>query len=83
MRLHGRARGLVRHRRVGSRSGVGPLRGLLPMCSSCKKIRDDRGDWQMLESYLDAHSEAQLSHGLCPTCAMDILNELSPAGDQD
>jgi hypothetical protein len=44
------------------------LRGLLPICSSCKSIRDDHGYWNQLETYLNDHSEAKLSHGICPDC---------------
>jgi hypothetical protein len=44
------------------------LRGLLPICSSCKKIRDDRGYWNTLETYIVEHSEAEFTHGLCPEC---------------
>lgn len=45
------------------------LSGLLPICSSCKKIRDERGDWKILEEYIIKHSEADFSHGLCSECA--------------
>ncbi len=48
---------------------VRTLRGLLPICSSCKKIRDDDGYWTQIENYVSAHSEAQFSHGLCPNCS--------------
>ena len=44
------------------------LSGLLPICSSCKKIRDDKGYWKQIESYISDHSEAQFSHGICPEC---------------
>lgn len=44
------------------------LKGILPICSHCKKIRDDRGYWNQLESYLSDHSDANLSHGICPEC---------------
>lgn len=44
------------------------LSGLLPICSNCKSIRDDTGYWHDIESYIDTHSEAQFSHGLCPKC---------------
>jgi hypothetical protein len=47
---------------------VKTLSGLLPICSSCKKIRDDNGYWQQVESYVQRHSEAQFTHGLCPDC---------------
>jgi len=45
------------------------LTGLLPICSSCKKIRDDKGYWNQIESYIKEHSEAEFSHGICPECA--------------
>jgi len=44
------------------------LRGFIPICMSCKKIRDDKGFWQQLESYIQKHSEALFSHGVCPDC---------------
>lgn len=56
-------------------ANVRTLRGLLPICSSCKKIRDDDGYWQRLESYLDKHSEAQLSHGMCPVCFQQFVDD--------
>jgi PAS domain S-box-containing protein len=45
------------------------LSGLLPICSHCKKIRDDKGYWNRIESYLRDHSNAEFSHGICPECA--------------
>jgi PAS domain S-box-containing protein len=48
---------------------VRTLTGLLPICSSCKKIRDDKGYWNNLEQYISEHSEAVFSHGICPECA--------------
>ncbi len=42
--------------------------GLLPICCGCKKIRDDEGYWSALELFIDRHSEAQFSHGICPDC---------------
>ncbi len=50
------------------------LEGIIPICSCCKKIRDDRDSWQQLEQYLSEHSDAWFSHGLCPDC----LRELYP-----
>jgi hypothetical protein len=44
------------------------LNGMLPICASCKKIRDDKGYWQGVEEYISSHSEAHFSHGLCPDC---------------
>jgi PAS domain S-box-containing protein len=51
------------------------LSGLLPICSNCKKIRDERGHWHYLEEYIHAHSEADFSHGLCPDCARELYPE--------
>lgn len=45
------------------------LRGFLPICASCKKIRDDRGYWTQIEGYIKAHSEAEFTHSICPDCA--------------
>jgi len=45
------------------------LQGVLPICSFCKQIRNDQGAWQRLEEYIQHHSEAEFSHGICPKCA--------------
>lgn len=45
------------------------LSGLVPICASCKKIRDDKGYWQQIETYIRSHSEAEFTHGICPDCA--------------
>lgn len=45
------------------------LHGLLPICASCKKIRDDKGYWNQIESYIQKHSKAQFSHSMCPECS--------------
>lgn len=52
------------------------LGGLIPICSNCKKIRDDKGYWENLEKYIQIHSEAQFSHGICPDCAAKLYPEL-------
>jgi len=52
------------------------LSGLLPICSGCKKIRDDAGYWTKLETYISQHSGAQFSHGLCPDCAMTLYPDV-------
>lgn len=52
------------------------LRGLVPICASCKKIRDDQGFWHQLEVYVRDHSEANFSHSICPTCAKELYPEL-------
>jgi GAF domain-containing protein len=55
---------------------VQTLRGLLPICACCKKIRDDQGYWNQIESYVKKHSLAEFSHGICPQCAKELYPEL-------
>jgi CheY-like chemotaxis protein len=54
---------------------VKTLSGLLPICASCKKIRDDKGYWNQIEVYIRDHSQAEFSHGLCPDCAKKLYDE--------
>ena len=54
------------------------LRGLIPICASCKKIRNDGGFWQQLEEYLSDHSEAEFSHGLCQPCIKKLYPGVYP-----
>jgi len=51
---------------------VKTLSGLLPICSSCKKVRDDQGYWKQIEAYIRDHSSARVSHGICPECAKQL-----------
>jgi len=51
------------------------LSGLIPICAACKKIRDDKGYWNQLEQYLEEHSDAVFSHGLCPECFREYFPE--------
>jgi DNA-binding response OmpR family regulator len=55
-------------------ANVKQLRGLLPMCSYCKKIRVDDKYWQQLEGYLTEHSDAEFSHGICPECFPSVID---------
>ena len=59
-------------------SSVNTLSGLLPICAHCKKIRDDAVYWQDVEIYIRDHSDAVLSHGLCPDCIVDLYPEMYP-----
>jgi len=54
---------------------VKTLSGMLPICASCKKVRDDKGYWKQIESYILEHSEAKLSHSICPECARKLYPE--------
>ena len=56
------------------------LGGLLPICSYCKRIRDDRDYWNGLEHYISSHSDAKFTHGVCPSCMRDALSEVEAAG---
>lgn len=57
---------------------VSTLRGLLPICASCKKIRDDKGYWNRIESYIASHTLAEFSHGICPDCAAKLYPAIHP-----
>ena len=54
---------------------VRQLSGLLPICVSCKKVRNDKGYWESVESYLETHSMAQVGQGLCPDCMQNRLGQ--------
>jgi CheY-like chemotaxis protein len=59
------------------------LKGLLPICSSCKMIRDDQGYWKQIESYIKAHSDVEFTHGICPDCARKLYPELYGSDDRN
>jgi hypothetical protein len=65
-----------RNRLQAALQQVKTLKGLLPICYICKRIRDDAGYWKQVDSYIKDHSEVQFTHGLCPSCAEDL--EQSP-----
>jgi K+-sensing histidine kinase KdpD len=56
-------------------ANVKTLSGLLPICSWCKKVRDDKGYWQAVEAYVSMHSEAEFSHGICPDCITRVSRD--------
>jgi hypothetical protein len=58
-------------------ANVKTLRGLIPICASCKRIRDDRGFWTRIEQYLEEHSDAEFSHGLCVECVRKLYPDIS------
>ena len=57
------------------------LRGFLPICASCKKIRDDNGYWTQIEGYIKDHSEADFTHGICPDCVEKLYPDFFNASD--
>lgn len=58
------------------------LKGIIPICASCKKIRNDSGYWQQIESYIQLHSEADFSHGICPACSKKLYPEMELYDDE-
>jgi hypothetical protein len=67
---------MIRRDLKAVRQEVKVLRGFLPICAACKKIRDDAGYWTQIESYIRKHSEAEFSHGICPDCARELYPDL-------
>jgi PleD family two-component response regulator len=57
------------------------LRGIVPICSNCKKIRNDEGYWQQVEVYVHNHTEAEFTHGICPDCAKELYPEFCSTND--
>jgi len=60
-------------------SEVKTLQGLLPLCSRCRKVRDDEGLWTRLDAYLSTHMDAHFTHGLCPDCTRELYPEYGDA----
>jgi hypothetical protein len=69
---------ILKERVEDSLAKIKVLGGLIPICANCKKIRDDSGYWNLLEAYLQTHSEAKLSHSLCPDCANKLYPDIFP-----
>jgi PAS domain S-box-containing protein len=61
---------------------VKQLSGMLPICGQCKKVRDDQGYWNQIETYLSEHTEATFTHGVCPECASAFRQEMQARRDQ-
>ena len=75
VRLEGEREKLIGDLRAALDS-VRTLKGMLPICASCKKIRDDQGYWNQIESYIRDHTGTEFSHGICPECAHRLYPEL-------
>jgi len=63
--------------RANLENQIKQLKGIIPICSYCKKIRDDEESWHQLETYISEHSEALFSHGICPTCFDEQMKEIN------
>lgn len=68
------SRALAEEKRLRRENRV--LRGLLPICAECKRIRDQNGEWHDLERYIEEHSEASFTHTICPACKIKLYPEL-------
>ncbi len=62
----------------GALANIKTLKGLLPICFSCKQIRDDKGYWNQIETYIRDHTEAEFTHGICPACATKLYPDYDP-----
>jgi len=70
-----------RDRLVKAMEQIKTLSGLLPICVSCKNVRDDKGYWNQIELYISKHSMAEFSHSICPSCAKTLYSELDMFND--
>jgi len=61
--------------RIKTHIEIRTLRGLLPMCSKCKKIRNDEGFWKQVDSYIEEHSQITFTHGICPDCLIELYGD--------
>lgn len=64
-------------------ANIKTLKGLLPICFSCKQIRDDKGYWNQIDTYIRDHTEAELTHGICPACVQKLYPDLYPELSRD
>jgi len=60
-----------------AREEIQTLRGILPVCAHCKKVRENHGEWISLENFICDHTEAELSHGMCPDCVAELYPEIA------
>jgi uncharacterized PurR-regulated membrane protein YhhQ (DUF165 family) len=72
----------VIHKLQTALSEVKTLRGLIPICANCKKVRDDKGYWKQIESYIQEHSDAEFSHSICPHCAQKLYPDVKVYNDE-
>ncbi len=71
------------HRLRKALAEIKTLRGIIPICASCKKVRDDRGDWRQIETYFCDHADAEFSHGICPECLSTLYPELTGIDEEE
>jgi hypothetical protein len=73
----------IARRRRKAEAEIKVLHGLLPICASCKRIRHGNDQWESVESYVTAHSEATFSHGLCPECLEKYSSEIGRSSSRE
>lgn len=69
-------RALLQKEKEKAQFELNVLKGLLPICASCKKIRDVQGNWSQIESYISSHADVEFSHGYCPQCVEELYAEI-------
>ena len=67
---------LLNNKLEAAMAEIKTLKGIIPICANCKNIRDDKGFWNQLESFISKHLDAEFSHGICPDCAKELYPEL-------
>lgn len=60
-----------------AREEIHSLRGIIPICANCKKIRDDKGFWEQVDTYVQEHSDAEFTHSICPQCLTSLYPEVA------
>lgn len=73
---------LAQHRAEHATQQLQALHGIIPICASCKHVRTDSGEWQQIEGYVRDHSDAEFSHGVCPSCAHRLYADVLDEGDR-
>lgn len=73
---------LAQHRAEDATQQLQALHGIIPICASCKHVRTDAGEWQQIERYVRDHSDAEFSHGVCPSCAHRLYGDVLDDGDR-
>lgn len=66
-----------------AREEIRSLRGIIPICANCKKIRDDGGYWEQVETFIQEHSDAEFTHSICPDCVATLYPEIARKHKKD
>jgi len=77
-----RERAAIHHAQLAAQE-LKALRGIIPICANCKQVRTDAGEWQQIERYVHEHTDANFSHGVCPSCAQRLYGEFLTTAPDD